>query len=275
VFSPDDPYLGVDLDDGLPKAERAAITRELDSYAETSVSGDGVHVIVRASLNGHGRNRKGPFEVYDKGRYFTFTGNHVAGTPATIEERQDQLEQVLDRFLPKSEPQPPQVHNPSPVGLDDNDLIAKAQAARNGHKFSDLYYGIWEDAYGSRSETDLALCNLLRPASKRPPTRTCRTLESVSASTCRPSRQAPTAHYPELPNSRCQHSGQRTWPFGHLRSPCESCSINRMTCEECGHEAIGRAQGWEALLVDLDDDGQDEVVFYCPVCAAREFHSVE
>jgi hypothetical protein len=48
-----------------------------------------------------------------------------------------------------------------------------------------------------------------------------------------------------------------------------------VTCEECGEEAAGRAEGWEALLVDLDDDGQDEVVFYCPVWAAHEFHSVE
>jgi hypothetical protein len=62
---------------------------------------------------------------------------------------------------------------------------------------------------------------------------------------------------------------------GHLRSRFESCSISRMTCEECGQEAIGRAEGWEALLIDLDDDGQDEVVFYCPVCAEREFHAVE
>ena len=35
------------------------------------------------------------------------------------------------------------------------------------------------------------------------------------------------------------------------------------------------AQGWEAHLADLDDDGQDEVVFYCPVCAEREFHAAE
>jgi hypothetical protein len=47
-----------------------------------------------------------------------------------------------------------------------------------------------------------------------------------------------------------------------------------MTCEECGRESDERAVGWEARLVDLDDDGQDEVVFYCPGCAEREFHSV-
>jgi hypothetical protein len=31
------------------------------------------------------------------------------------------------------------------------------------------------------------------------------------------------------------------------------------------------ASGWQAHLVDVDDDGEDEVVFYCPHCAAREF----
>ena len=29
-----------------------------------------------------------------------------------------------------------------------------------------------------------------------------------------------------------------------------------VTCEECGQEATGGAEGWEALLVDLDEDGQ-------------------
>ena len=40
-------------------------------------------------------------------------------------------------------------------------------------------------------------------------------------------------------------------------------------------DAENRADGWEAHLVDLDDDGQDEVVFYCPACAEDEFHAVE
>jgi hypothetical protein len=30
-----------------------------------------------------------------------------------------------------------------------------------------------------------------------------------------------------------------------------------------------------SCLADLDDDGQDEVVFYYPVCAGQEFHGVE
>ena len=48
-----------------------------------------------------------------------------------------------------------------------------------------------------------------------------------------------------------------------------------MRCQECGIEAEGDAKGWEAYLVDLDDDGQEDVIFFCPACAAREFHCVE
>ena len=48
-----------------------------------------------------------------------------------------------------------------------------------------------------------------------------------------------------------------------------------MKCEECNCEAEGDARGWEALLVDLDDDGQVEMVFYCRACAAKEFHCVQ
>jgi hypothetical protein len=44
-----------------------------------------------------------------------------------------------------------------------------------------------------------------------------------------------------------------------------------MTCTECARAAPSAAVGWQAHLVDLDDDGQDEVAFYCPTCAEREF----
>jgi primase-polymerase (primpol)-like protein len=37
VFSADDPYVGVDLDNGLSEADRGAIMVALDSYTETSV----------------------------------------------------------------------------------------------------------------------------------------------------------------------------------------------------------------------------------------------
>jgi hypothetical protein len=44
-----------------------------------------------------------------------------------------------------------------------------------------------------------------------------------------------------------------------------------LVCAECGREDDDRERAWQGHLVDLDDDGADEVVFFCPDCAAREF----
>jgi len=94
VFAADDPYAGVDLDEctlpgGTLHPAAAVIVRELGSYAERSPSGKGAHVIVKASLPG-GRGRRtsatawgGDLEVYDRGRYFTVTGDHLEGSPAS------------------------------------------------------------------------------------------------------------------------------------------------------------------------------------------------
>ena len=102
VFDGDDPFVGVDLD--TLDADAGAIITALDSYTEHSVSGRGAHVIVRADLNGHPRRRQGPLEVYSDARYFVVTGEHMRGTPTTIEHRQEQLEAVLARFLPAPNP---------------------------------------------------------------------------------------------------------------------------------------------------------------------------
>jgi len=58
----------------------------LDSYTELSPSKTGFHILLNGALP-EGGNRKGPVEVYTKGRYFTITGDHVAGTPTTINQR--------------------------------------------------------------------------------------------------------------------------------------------------------------------------------------------
>jgi hypothetical protein len=45
----------------------------------------------------------------------------------------------------------------------------------------------------------------------------------------------------------------------------------KLVCVECGCPASGEAHGWQGHLVDLDENGEDEVAFFCPNCAAREF----
>jgi hypothetical protein len=44
-----------------------------------------------------------------------------------------------------------------------------------------------------------------------------------------------------------------------------------LVCAECGRHDDNGAHGWRGYLVDLDDDGADEVIFFCPSCVAREF----
>jgi primase-polymerase (primpol)-like protein len=62
----------------------------LNSYTELSPSGTGVRIFVYGKLPPIGR-KTGDIEVYEAGRYLTITGNHLDGTPRTIENRQDEL----------------------------------------------------------------------------------------------------------------------------------------------------------------------------------------
>ena len=65
-------------------------------------------------------------------------------------------------------------------------------------------------------------------------------------------------------------------PFRSLASRHErdnhfNVPLVELVCEECRARSDARALGWRGYLVDRDDDGEDEVVFYCPRCAVREF----
>jgi putative DNA primase/helicase len=142
VFTPEDDLCGVDLDGCLdPLTEEIepwawTIIEELDSYTEISPSGKGVHILVRAALP-EGRNRKGRFEAYDRGRYFTVTGKHLAGTPQTIEGRQEELRAVVGRVFGEESTnghaKPVAATELVDNGLSDSEVIQKALAASNGH----------------------------------------------------------------------------------------------------------------------------------------------
>jgi hypothetical protein len=63
--------------------------QSLNTYTEISPSGTGYHCLGKAKLSGPGVNPDhNRVEEYDSGRYFTFTGNHVPGTPEIINENQ-------------------------------------------------------------------------------------------------------------------------------------------------------------------------------------------
>src|SRR5215216_4113437 len=169
VFTPEDDLCGVDLDKCLDpetgelEGWAQKIIGELDSYTEISSSGTGVHILVRGELP-TGRNRKGRFEAYDRGRYFTVTGKHLAGSSQRIENRQEELRAVVRRVFgdesTNGHTKPVAASRPVNNGLSDDEVIEKALAAANGTRFSRLWNGDTQE-YGSHSEADLALCGML------------------------------------------------------------------------------------------------------------------
>jgi putative DNA primase/helicase len=112
IFSPDDPYIGIDLDkcrDGTA-GEIKPWAREwidsLRSYTERSQSGIDVHIIIKGTLPGQKRKRgveRGAIEVYDRSRYLVMTGDRLSGTPETIEDRTEKLSELCESVFANSE----------------------------------------------------------------------------------------------------------------------------------------------------------------------------
>lgn len=161
------PFVGVDLDHcrnsetGEIDDWAQEIIDHLNSYTEASPSGTGVHIIMAGSLP-PGRRRMGPVEMYDSARFFTVTGNHMDGSPLSVEERSHELRELHEAlFVPEesvaaytcvTEP------NAAASLLSDAEIIEKASTAANGEKFTKLWTGEWHGMYPSQSEADAALC---------------------------------------------------------------------------------------------------------------------
>lgn len=80
VFSDADPYVGIDLDGcrnpetgGVEPWAQKIVDRVREGYIEASPSGTGIHIIVEGAMR-NGGMRKGPIEMYSRGRFFTMTG---------------------------------------------------------------------------------------------------------------------------------------------------------------------------------------------------------
>jgi Primase C terminal 2 (PriCT-2) len=104
MFTIDDPFVGIDLDHcrnpqtGQLEAWAGEIVERLSSYTEASPSGTGVHIICRGTVLA-GRCQQGTLEIYNSGRFFTITGEHLGGTPPTIEERSAQLTHICAQYF--------------------------------------------------------------------------------------------------------------------------------------------------------------------------------
>ena len=173
MFHPEDGFAGVDLDrcrnpeTGRVEPWALEVVEELDSHTEVSPSKTGLKVFVRGELP-PGRRRKGCIEMYDRSRFFTTSGHCLAGAPATVNERQEELAHLHKRvFGSEKSPHAEKSSGKYAAGmsLSDSELIDRAMSATNGERFSRLWAGDTSQ-YASpgnegRSEADLALCSML------------------------------------------------------------------------------------------------------------------
>lgn len=159
VFSDNDPFCGIDLDD--PKGDIGAIERASlvlktfgETYSEVSPSGNGIHIIVRGSVpSGRRRDR---IEVYSKERYFTMTGNSY--NDAQIVECDFYLQRLWEELGGANVPAPGLIVGSAQTKTDEE---VYAKACSTNEKFLPLFQGNYAQWYTSQSEADMALVNLI------------------------------------------------------------------------------------------------------------------
>lgn len=103
VFSKEDPFTGIDLDDcvtnnGYIYSWAKKIIDTLNTYTEYS-PGKGIRLFVDASLPASGR-KIGNIEMYSEKHYMTITTRHVPDTATAIEKRSKELAAFYHQLVP-------------------------------------------------------------------------------------------------------------------------------------------------------------------------------
>lgn len=178
VLTPANGLTVIDLDKcrdpqtGIAAPWALSIVERFKSFTELSPSGTGLHIWLSGRLRGGGR-RNGSIEVYSDRRFIAFTGDLVPGSPATIEDRQETLDQwIAETFsAPVQRRQMEKTRvvwgiSTKPASrfpqCTDEDVLRKAEQAPNGTRFRSLFHdGDLTPYEGDHSCADQALCGLL------------------------------------------------------------------------------------------------------------------
>jgi hypothetical protein len=194
-------FCGVDLDKCrnpiTGQIDPAALDtiRAIDSYTESSPSATGLHILAIGKLPDKGINKTvagRKIEMYDQGRFFTFTGKHIEGTPFDINDRQQEVvslynwtqkthkeereekrkakSQARNKSENKRAEQPPRDSSESGFKsppMADAEVMEKAMNAGNGEKFTRVWFGDISDyadeihPEGNPSRADEGLCSMI------------------------------------------------------------------------------------------------------------------
>lgn len=162
------PFFGVDIDGIEPDIREfldggdcivSEFIHALQSYAELSPSGKGIHIICRGELPKGARHR-GNVEMYDFGRFFTVTGNSFGGYPG-IADCTAAIKPLHEKYLGGARTEPAQrIVQTAPLPCSVSEVLEAASRAKNGSRFQALYAGNFSE-YSSQSEADMAFCNML------------------------------------------------------------------------------------------------------------------
>ena len=107
-FRPEGGIVGIDLDGCIDetgnvskKAQR--IIERANSYTELSPSGRGIHIIVKGILPAAITKNDG-VEAYDRDRFFTVSGRRLISAPCAVNEAQDLLDELYEKYGRKIAP---------------------------------------------------------------------------------------------------------------------------------------------------------------------------
>jgi hypothetical protein len=162
VFTDYDPDRATNT---LPNPEQVYRRVQLtDSYHEFSSSGVGIRGIAKGTIP---RNIKQPgLEMYSHAKFMVLTGNHLPGTPLTVEPRQEQLTALFNEIAPPVVERRASKHVFAPCGLSEQQVLAKCRDGKNSARFERLWEGdasdyCHHDGKPDHSRADLALCEEL------------------------------------------------------------------------------------------------------------------
>lgn len=157
----------IDIDHAIDKStgeilsEVAKQLMELltDTYIEKSVSGTGVHLLVKGSLpeNARNRNDKKGLEMYDKNRFICVTGDLLSSN-TELKDCTDTICDINRQFI-GVRAEPVVITRTQPDwSPSDSELVEKIRESKIAERFERLFNGTFT---GDHSSADFALCTLL------------------------------------------------------------------------------------------------------------------
>ena len=160
VIDLDSPYKNAgDTDPESVRRSHENIIAYMNSYTDISPSQTGAHVWFIGKLPDEWRKRVGKVEIYTHSRFMTVTGNHWAGTPTTIEHRQNEVEEIC-RQLGLDKPYKGDDYESKAEYRSDEDTIRAIRVSRVGDRFIKVWEGDLT-GFPSGSEADQALANYI------------------------------------------------------------------------------------------------------------------